>query len=63
MFVKVYLHSNKEDMWEKGEELGLKGKALEEFTYACYEVKIGLEVDEKTGLSEIISVDDRIMAA
>jgi hypothetical protein len=57
MFAKVYLHGSKEHNYFIGEELGLKGKALENFTYACYEVEIGLEVDKKTGDSKIISVD------
>lgn len=57
MFSKVYLHSSKDEMYATGEELGLTGKALEEFMYTCYEVEIGLEVDEKTGKSKIVSVD------
>ena len=45
----VFLHSDKETMWNKGEELGLDGKALEKFMYTGYEVKIEVEVDIKTG--------------
>jgi len=63
MFATVYLHGSKEDFYSKGEALGLKGKILENFTYSCYEVEIGLDVDEKTGNSKIISVDGRILAA
>ena len=58
MFISVYLHSSKESMRDQGETAGLKGKALDNFMYACYEVKIGLEVDDK-GNARIISVDDR----
>jgi hypothetical protein len=63
MFATVYLRGSKEDFYSKGEELGLKGEALENFTYSCYEVKIGLDVEEKTGFSKIVSIDDRILAA
>lgn len=55
----VYLHSSKEAMIDKGNQLGLIGPALEQFMYTCHEVKVDLEVDEKTGLAKITHVDDR----
>ncbi len=55
--VKVFLHAEKESMWELGEELGLTGEALGRFRYTCYEVELDLEVDEKTGESAIVAVD------
>ena len=48
-------------MRDQGETAGLKGKALDKFMYACYEVKIGLEVDGE-GNAKIISVDDRLVS-
>lgn len=57
--VTVFVHSDKETMYEKGEEIGLDGPALREFTYALYEVKIDIEVDTKTGKTVIVAVDDR----
>jgi len=55
----VYLHSSKDSMHEKGVSLGLSGDALDKFRYACYEVKIGLEVDDVTGDAVIVNVDGR----
>lgn len=62
MKATVYLHSTKESMRDKGEQLGLKGPALENFMYACYEVEIELEVDEATGNAKIVAVDQRAVA-
>lgn len=47
MIAIIYLHSNKESMLEKGEELGLTGDALNYFMYTCSEVKIELQVDRE----------------
>ncbi len=60
--VDVYLHSNKEEMWDQGEKIGLKGEALRKFKFACYEVKITLNVNEDTGDASIVAVDDRTLA-
>ena len=49
MKVKFYLHTNKDQNWQLGEELGLKEEALRMFRYALYEVEIDAEVDEDTG--------------
>ncbi len=51
---KVYLHSSKECMRDSGEELGLQGEALREFSYALYEVEFDLEVNEN-GTYKILS--------
>jgi phosphoribosyl-AMP cyclohydrolase len=59
MRVIVYLHASRETMWEKGEALGLTGEALSMFSFACYEVKVDLDVDQNTGVATIIAVDDR----
>jgi colicin import membrane protein len=55
----VYLHGNKESMYNAGEGLGLSGEALERFVFACYEVAVGLEVDAATGDATIVTIDDR----
>lgn len=55
---KMYLHGNKEDGYAKGKELKLKGKALENFMYALYEVEFLLEVDTKTGKYKILKVKE-----
>lgn len=43
---KIYVHSSKESMYDKGEQLGLNEKQLQEFIYTAYEVEIGIQVDE-----------------
>ena len=54
----VYLHSNKEDMWDVGGELGLSGDAIDgNFKYALYEVGIELLVNED-GTYRIIGVTE-----
>ena len=50
----MYLHSGKDSNYEIGEELGLTGRALDEFCYALYEVAIPVWVDTETGKVEII---------
>lgn len=55
---KMYLHGDKESAHEKGKKLKLKGKALETFTYALYEVEFLLEVDTKTGKYKILKVTE-----
>ena len=46
-------------MRNTGEGLGLTGRALDYFTYACNEVQLTLSVDRKTGTAHIIKVDGR----
>lgn len=58
MKATIYLHASKESNIDLGESLGLKGKALEMFAYACYEVKVEMEVDPD-GNARIIAVNDR----
>ena len=59
MVTKVYLHGDKEYMYDKGVELGLSGEALRTFSYSCYEVEVTLNVNEKTGYAEIFQVNGR----
>jgi hypothetical protein len=37
----------------------LSEKALDMFIYACYEVALGLDINEDTGEARIVSVDGR----
>lgn len=57
--VEVYIHGNKERMWETGEQLGLKGEALSMFSHACDEFELELEVNEVTGEAKVTKIDGR----
>lgn len=59
MKTDVYVHGSKESMYDKGLKLGLTGEALDMFSFTGYEVKLTVEVDEKSGNSTIIAVDDK----
>lgn len=63
MKVNIYLHSSKEDMWNYGVKAGLSDAANEKFIFACYEVKLTLDVNEKTGKADIVAVDDRAVTS
>lgn len=63
VLAKVYVHGNKESMWKRGEALGLTCEALRAFSFACYEIEVGLEVDLDTGESRIVTIDGREVAA
>jgi len=54
---KMYLHSNKDDNWEKAQALGLEGEAVRHFRYALNEVEFELDVDMTTGEIEVLSAD------
>lgn len=58
MRTNVYLYGNRDLMWQEGERLGLTGEALKMFSYACYEVKVTLEIGDG-GEANIVAVDDR----
>jgi len=54
----VYLHSDKETLFNKGKELGLSDEAIENnFMYCLYELKINIEVNED-GTYKIISCEE-----
>jgi hypothetical protein len=59
MQTTIYVHSSKSNNADIGRKLGLVDDALENFCYACYEVALGVEIDEKTGRAVIVSVDGR----
>lgn len=58
----IYLHANRDAVFEKGVALGLSGEALKRFSFAGYEVKVGLVVDPATGDAIISTIDDRPVA-
>jgi hypothetical protein len=57
IIIDMYLHGDKESNYEEGIKIGLSPKVLEKFSYALYEVKLGVEVDTETGETTIVSVD------
>jgi hypothetical protein len=59
MQATIYVSSTKGNNADIGRSIGLTGEALENFCYACYEVALEVDVDEKTGEATIISVDGR----
>ena len=58
MIIDIYLHSDKESMYDAAKEAGLTGDALSNACYLGYEVKLTYDVDSK-GNGKIIAVDDR----
>ena len=54
--VDIYLHSDKESMYEQGAQAGLSDKQLKYFVHACTEIRATLSVDEN-GKVEIFAVD------
>ena len=58
----VRVKASKSSMHEKGEEIGLREPALEEFVYSLYEgIVIDVEVDPDTGRCEIVGVGGRLL--
>lgn len=55
----IYVHSSRDSMWNKGEQLGLAGEALKLFSFVGCEVKLTIEVDETTGDAVIVAVDGK----
>jgi len=56
----AYAHADKETMYQKGVEAGMKGEPLEKFKFALNEVKFELEIDEE-GWATIVSVDGKLL--
>jgi hypothetical protein len=57
IYTKLYSHSQKDTLCEKGEELGLSEKAMEKFVYTLYEVVFDVEINRETGEVMITSVN------
>lgn len=54
---KLYLHGSRDGNYEDGEEMGMEGDVLNNYSRSLYEVGFNCKVDTKTGDIEIISVD------
>jgi len=54
--VKTYVKGSKEAGYDLGEQLGLKGESLKQFTYLNYEVELTIRV-QKDGSYVITHVD------
>lgn len=61
MKVKVYVHSSKDSMWDKGVSLGLESEALRLFSYALCEVEFVLDVNAD-GTYKIVTVDGKAVS-
>lgn len=59
MIIDIYLHSDQDSTYDKGEAAGLVGEALARFRYTGYEEKLTYEVNAETGESKLIKVNDR----
>lgn len=54
--IKKYLHSDKESNWDLVEQFGHKDLA-----YTGYEVELLIEIDTKTGESQIVGCDGHFL--
>ena len=59
--IDVYLHGDKETLYERAEESGLTTDQTDKFLSTCYEVKITISVDAD-GNSKIVAVDDKAVS-
>jgi hypothetical protein len=58
--VKVRVRGDRDDMWTKGEQLGLKGGSLSMFSHAVSDLEIVLEVDSE-GIAKILAADNKVL--
>ena len=54
---KLFLHGSRDYHFEEGEEMGMSGEALSNYSRALYEVTFNCKVNTKTGDIEVLSVD------
>lgn len=59
MIIDIYVHSSKETSYNAALQAGLTGDALDAAAYLAYEHKLSFDVDAKTGMGELVAVDDR----
>lgn len=52
----IYLHTDRETMYDISVELGLNNEALRKFLYCCYEVGVEVAVDNETGNVDILGL-------
>lgn len=50
----IYLHTDRETMYDISVELGLNNEALRKFLYCCYEVGVEVSINTETGDTEIV---------
>lgn len=51
----IYVRTSKESNAELGRRIGLTGKALDYFLYACLDVELIVDVDRETGHTTIVA--------
>lgn len=56
--IDVYAHGYEDVLRDKGENIGLTGAALDTFSHCLNELELTVQVDPKTGKTNIIAVDD-----
>ena len=59
MKTEMHLHSSKDNNYEIADKLGLTGEVARIFSYALCEVIFEVEIDDKTGLTTILTVNGR----
>lgn len=62
MTIQMFVHGSRENTRSAGLKAGLRGDALNMFSYAAEELTLDLEV-EPTGHAKIVRVDDRHLAS
>lgn len=55
--VKLYAHENSENWYHEGQQMGLEGEALTNFSNWGYELQFEGEVNLETGEVKLLSVD------
>ena len=53
----LYLHADRDSMWEQADELGLSEDAARKFSCALYEVEFDVVVDRRTGEVTVLSIN------
>lgn len=53
----IYAGASKDSMFEKGEDLGLRGEALSAFGYTAGEVELSVRVDRESGRALLVGVN------
>ncbi len=52
----IFLRSDKDSLFEMGEELGLKGEALSNFSHTLYGTEVEIVVDINTGNYRVLKI-------
>lgn len=54
----IHLYSDRGTMYSYGQDVELSEKALENFSYALYDVTFDVEIERATGLYKILEIRD-----